>query len=125
MRGQRTNSTLLRIPLRRGTIVASTEACLERRAAAGLPARVRWIIPRLFGALLLVAAALKAHGTGPAPVSAMGLLSAVWFQVGLIVAEGLLGLSLLSGFAPLGSWGVAVTTFAGFAAFSFYQGRCS
>src|SRR5438445_306905 len=80
------------------------------------------LLPRGVGLLLLAAAALKLHGLGVAPVSAMGMFSAAWFQVGLIVAEVLLGLWLLSGIAPLGSWAVALVIFAGFAGFSFYQG---
>jgi Protein of unknown function (DUF1573) len=80
------------------------------------------------GALLLLAAALKAHGLAVAPVSAMGWLSAPWSQVALIEAEVLLGLCLLTGVAPLGSWTAACVAFTAFAAISLYQaliGRAS
>jgi hypothetical protein len=81
----------------------------------------RWAA-RAPGVLLLMAAALKLHGLALGPVSAVGWFSTAPFQIGLIVAEILLGLWLISGVAPLGSWTVGLTTFTGFAAFSFYQG---
>jgi hypothetical protein len=80
------------------------------------------LIPRTLGILLLAAAGLKLHGLGVAPLSAIGWFSTAWFQVGLIVAEVVLGMWLVSGLAPLGSWALCVATFGGFAAFSFYQG---
>jgi hypothetical protein len=80
------------------------------------------LLPRLLGVLLLVAAALKAHGAAVGPVSSMGWTSAAWFQAVLIIAEVGLGGWLLSGIAPLGSWMLALIAFVTFAGFSAYQG---
>ena len=79
------------------------------------------IVARVVGALLLLAAALKAQGIALAPVSAMGMFAAGWFQVALVVAEVLLGVWLILGLAPLGSWALALAVFTVFAAFSSYQ----
>jgi len=80
------------------------------------------LIPRILGVLLLAAAALKAHGAAVTPISAMGVLSAAWLQVALIVAEVLLGLWLITGVAQLGSWALALATFGLFSGVSAYQG---
>ncbi|MCI0461710.1 MAG: DUF1573 domain-containing protein [Gemmataceae bacterium] len=57
------------------------------------------------------------------PVARMGLFSTPEFQVAVIQFEVFLAVWLLSGKRPLGSWLVALATFAGFAAVSFYQGE--
>jgi len=79
-------------------------------------------VRRSTGVLLLVAAALKLQGLGPGPVTAMGLLSATWFQIALIEAEIILGVWLLAGISPVGAWMLACAAFATFAAVSLYQG---
>jgi hypothetical protein len=72
--------------------------------------------------LLLTAAALKAHGLAVDPVARTGLFSLAEFQLVVIIAEVFLGIWLLSGKHPLGSWLAALATFSLFAAVSFYQG---
>ncbi len=80
------------------------------------------IVTKSLGCLLLVAAALKIYGFGTTPVGPIGIFSSPSFQVGLIEFEILLGIWLLSGKAPIGSWIVAIAGFASFAAVSFYLG---
>lgn len=80
------------------------------------------IVRSALGVLLLLAAVLKLSGLGADPVARMGIFSAPEFQLAVIEFEVFLALWLLSGKRPLGSWLVALTAFAGFAAVSFYQG---
>jgi hypothetical protein len=80
------------------------------------------VVGRVFGVLLLAAAALKAHGLGLEPVGRMGVFSTPEAQLAIIELELLLGLWLISGMYAIGSWLAAVLTFGGFAAASFYMG---
>ncbi len=80
------------------------------------------VVRCLLGSLLLVAALLKLNGLAADPVARMGIFSTPEFQVAVIEFELFLAVWLLWGKRPLGSWLVALATFAGFAAVSFYQG---
>src|SRR5207244_1575534 len=80
------------------------------------------VVSKSLGCLLLAAAGLKIYGFGMTPVGAIGIFSSPSFQVGLIEFEILLGLWLLSGKSPIGSWLVAIAGFASFGAVSFYLG---
>jgi hypothetical protein len=82
----------------------------------------RTVVRCALGLLLLTAAALKAHGLAVDPVARMGLFSLAEIQFAIIVFEVFLGIWLLSGKRPIGSWFAAVATFVLFAAISFYQG---
>ncbi len=72
--------------------------------------------------MLLTAAGLKAYGFGVDPVARTGIFSAPAFQFFVILFEIGLGIWLLSGQQPLGSWLAVLLTFTAFAAISFYQG---
>jgi hypothetical protein len=72
--------------------------------------------------VLLTAAGLKAYGFGVDPVARTGIFSAPAFQFFVILFEIGLGIWLLSGQQPLGSWLAVLLTFSAFAAISFYQG---
>ncbi len=72
--------------------------------------------------MLLTAAGLKAYGFGVDPVARTGIFSAPAFQFFVILFEIGLGIWLLSGQQPLGSWLAVLLTFSAFAAISFYQG---
>jgi hypothetical protein len=80
------------------------------------------VISRLLGLLLLIAAGLKVYGFGVDPVARMGIFSSPAFQFTVIAFEISLGLWLLSGIQPIGSWVAVLITFFGFAGASFYQG---
>ena len=77
---------------------------------------------RVLGVVLLTAAGLKAYGFGVDPVARTGIFSAPAFQFFVILFEFGLGIWLLSGQQPLGSWLAVLLTFTAFAAISFYQG---
>jgi hypothetical protein len=77
---------------------------------------------RVLGVLLLAAAGLKAYGFGVDPVARTGIFSAPAFQFFVILFEIGLGIWLLSGQQPLGSWLAVLLTFTAFATISFYQG---
>ncbi len=81
----------------------------------------RWIL-RSVGMLLLAAGALKASGLGVDPVARTGVFSAPAFQFLVIAFELILGVWLLSGSQPIGSWMVTLLTFIGFAGVTFHQG---
>ncbi len=87
-----------------------------------MDARWTWrlVVPRLIGALLLVAAGLKIYGLGGDPVARMGVFSMPEFQLGVVIFEVSLGVWLLSGKLPLASWLVAIGTFAIFSSVSLY-----
>ncbi len=72
--------------------------------------------------LLLVAAGLKLYGLQVSAVPRIGPLSTPWVQMAVLQWEVILGLWLVSGKYPLGSWLAAVGTFAAFAAVSGYLG---
>ncbi len=80
------------------------------------------IVRYLLGLLFLLAAFFKLKGLGLDPVARMGIFSTPEFQGAVVEFELFMALWLLWGKWPLGSWLVAVATFVGFAAFSFYQG---
>jgi hypothetical protein len=74
------------------------------------------------GAVLLLAALLKSYGLAVDPVARLGFFSTPEFQVAVIEFEVFLAVWLFSGWRPLGSWLLALATFTGFAAVSFWQG---
>jgi hypothetical protein len=80
------------------------------------------IVSRVLGVLLLAAAALKLHGLAIDPAGHGGVFSAPEWQVGIVEIEIFLGIWLLSGNRPIGSWLGAQLAFGCFAAASFYQG---
>ncbi len=80
------------------------------------------LVARLLGVLLLAAAALKVQGLGFDPVRRLGIFAAPEFQVAVVEFEVFLGLWLLSGIRPLGSWFLALSAFVAFAGVSFYLG---
>ena len=80
------------------------------------------MVRALVGVVLLLAAMLKFYGLAIEPVARMGLFSTPEFQVAVIEFEVFLAVWLLSGWRPLGSWLLALVTFAGFVAVSFSQG---
>ena len=89
----------------------------------GTPVLLRYaVIARVLGVLLLAAAALKVQGLGFDPVRRLGIFAAPEFQVAVVEFEVFLGLWLLSGFRPLGSWFLALSAFVAFAGVSFYLG---
>jgi hypothetical protein len=69
-----------------------------------------------------VAAGLKLYGLQVSAVPRIGPLYAPWVQMAVLQWEIILGLWLVSGWYPLGSWLAAVGTFAAFAAVSGYLG---
>jgi hypothetical protein len=85
------------------------------------PRLLHAVVSRSVGLLLLAAAGLKAYGLSADPVARMGIFSVPEFQLAVIQFEVFLGLWLLWGIQPLGSWAVALVTFAGFAGVSLYQ----
>jgi hypothetical protein len=89
-----------------------------------LSTRRSWyaVVGRLLGLLLLTAAGLKALGLAVGPVAQTSALAAPWLQLAIIELELFLGLWLLSGAGPRGSWAVALLTFAAFAAVSARAG---
>ena len=80
------------------------------------------IVSRLIGLLLLASAALKSQGLAVGPVAQIGILGATWLQVAVIEFEVVLGLWLLWGGYPFGSWITTLATFTTFAGVSFYSG---
>jgi hypothetical protein len=69
----------------------------------------------------LTAACLKVQGLAGGPVSTAGIFASHGLQLAAIELEVVLGLWLLSGKHPIGSWLTALATFAVFAAVSSYQ----
>lgn len=80
------------------------------------------IISRLVGVLLLTAAVLKLLAVGGAPVQAAGFFETAAGQLALVILETGLGVWLVSGHWPLGSWLVSLLLFGVFAAVTFRQG---
>jgi Methylamine utilisation protein MauE len=76
----------------------------------------------VLGLLLLTAAALKLYGFHVSAVPRAGWLSTPWAQMALILWEVILGLWLVSGLYPAGSWLAALATFTVFAIVSGYLG---
>lgn len=74
------------------------------------------------GAVLLTAAGFKAFALWTDPTPPLSLFSEPRWQIALIEAETLLGLWLLSGFAPRGVWWTAQVTFTLLACVSLYLG---
>ena len=70
--------------------------------------------------LLVTAAALKLYGFHVSAVPRAGWLSTPWAQMALIQWESILGLWLISGVYPVGSWLAALATFTIFAVVSGY-----
>lgn len=80
------------------------------------------VVSRCLGAVLLAAAGLKLHGLAVDPIGRSGAFAAPQFQLAVIEGEILLAAWLFWGRYRLGAWVVSLTTFACFAAASFYLG---
>jgi hypothetical protein len=72
----------------------------------------------LIGVVLLAAAGLKLYGFAVSPIPKVGWYSAPDVQTVAVTWEILLGVWLMSGWLPVGSWGAATSTFTVFAAVS-------
>jgi hypothetical protein len=81
-----------------------------------------WSVRVLLGALLLAAAALKAHALATDTAQPMPLMTSLRAQVMVIEVEGLLGLWLLTGLYPGAARWVALTFFTTLAGVSLYLG---
>jgi hypothetical protein len=79
---------------------------------------IRTPVPFLIGILLLGAAGLKLYGFAVSPIPKVGWYSAPNVQTATVTWEILLGVWLLSGWLPVGSWAAAAATFAVFATVS-------
>src|SRR5205085_10267169 len=84
--------------------------------------RLRMIVPRVVGVLLLIAAGLKLYGLAVQPIASVGVFSAPEVQVALVNGEVLLRLWLLSGYQPVTAWLTALTAFGCFTGASYYMG---
>lgn len=83
----------------------------------------RFTVARLvLGILLLIAAGLKLYGLSVSAVPRVGWFAQPWVQLAAVEWEVILGLWLLSGASPRGSWLASVATFTTFAAVSSYLG---
>ena len=83
----------------------------------------RYTIVRIvLGVLLLAAAVLKLNGLSVSAVPRVGWFAQPWVQLAAVEWEAVLGLWLLSGAHPRGSWLAAVGTFLAFAGVSGYLG---
>ncbi|HEY8505848.1 MAG TPA: MauE/DoxX family redox-associated membrane protein [Gemmataceae bacterium] len=80
------------------------------------------VLAIVLGSVLLLAAGLKLYGLQVSAVPRAGPLYAPWVQMAVLQWEVVLGLWLVSGKYPLGSWLAAVGTFAAFAGVSGYLG---
>ncbi len=76
----------------------------------------------VLGMILLVAAGFKAWALYTDPSPALFLFSSPRWQILLIESETLLGLWLISGFAPQGAWLMALVAFTLMACFSLHLG---
>ena len=79
-----------------------------------------WVVSRCLALLLFIAAGLKLYGLRVEAVASMGVFAAPQIQLAVVILEISLGLWLLSGKAPDGSWLVALFTFSAFAAVSLW-----
>jgi len=75
----------------------------------------------VLGAILLAAAALKAHQLATEPVIAPGLLNSRWFLISVVEFELLFGLWLLSGLYARPTWYAATGCFVLLAGVSVYK----
>lgn len=83
----------------------------------------RLMIVRIgLGLLLLAAAGLKFYGLGVSAMPSVGWFAQPWVQLAAAEWELVLGLWLISGSYPKGSWFAAVATFLTFAGVSGYLG---
>ena len=83
----------------------------------------RYTIVRIvLGVLLLAAAVLKLYGLSVSAVPRVGWFAQPWVQLAAVEWEAVLGLWLLIGAHPRGSWFAAVGTFLAFAGLSGYLG---
>jgi hypothetical protein len=83
----------------------------------------RYAIVRIvLGVLLLAAAGLKLYGLSVSAVPRVGWFAQPWVQLAAVEWELVLGLWLVSGAYPVGSWLAALGTFLGFAGVSGYLG---
>ncbi|MCY2954569.1 MAG: hypothetical protein NTU53_21785 [Planctomycetota bacterium] len=73
------------------------------------------------GALLLIAAAFKAHELMSGPVPGNGLFARRPFLIAAVEFEVLLGLCLLCGLWPKAVWGVTLLCFAAFSCITLYK----
>ena len=83
----------------------------------------RYTIVRIvLGVLLLAAAGLKLNSLSVSAVPRVGWFAQPWVQLAAVEWEAVLGLWLLIGAQPRGSWFAAVGTFVAFAGVSAYLG---
>lgn len=80
------------------------------------------VVRSVLGILLLAAAGLKLYGLSVSAVPLVGWFAQPWVQLAAVEWELALGLWLLSGAYPVGSWLAAVGTFLAFAGVSAYLG---
>jgi hypothetical protein len=79
-------------------------------------------VGRLVGFLLLAAASAKLFGWNYQPVSETAWLAIPAVRMAAVVLESLMGLWLLTGFAPIRSWLASLGVFTFFAGVSAYSG---
>jgi hypothetical protein len=84
--------------------------------------RLRTTTRVFLGLLLLSAAGLKLYGLGISAVPRVGWFAQPWIQLAVAEWEIVVGLWLVSGRYPLGSWIAAAGTFVAFAVVSGYLG---
>jgi len=109
-------------PTRGNNQTSSSGESHESRGEAIVMSR-RFTIARLvLGGLLLAAASLKLYGLSVSAVPRVGWFAQPWVQLAAVEWELVLGLWLLSGAYPIGSWLAAVATFLAFAGVSGYLG---
>lgn len=84
----------------------------------------RWsaLIRSALGAVLLAAAGSKLYGLSVSAVPPIGWFAQPWVQLAAVEWEVVLGLWLVTGVSPRGSWLAAVGTFVAFAGVSGYLG---
>lgn len=79
------------------------------------------VVRVILGLILLTAAGLKGFQVATEPVAETGLLTSRWFLIGLVEFELFLGLWLLAGLYPRGTWRAALLCFSAFASVSLYK----
>lgn len=79
------------------------------------------VVRYVLGAILLVAAGLKAHELAMEPQVSAGVLEARWLLIAVVEGEILFGIWLVAGTYGRWSWAVATTCFAVFACVSVYK----
>ena len=80
------------------------------------------LVSRILALLLLAAAFLKANGLGFETVASKGIFSGPEFQIALVELEIILGIWLMWGKNPVGSWITSLVVFTGLAGASCFMG---